>query len=117
MNGNEMLMFYGFAALVSWIICGICCAAIGSSFWWGFWFGPVGIIIAAVRVNGNRRPQVVIVNGGPRRRVRIVRHGEERGSVETAPRTRLAPPQPETDMQAFERLFAEGQAAAAKRRQ
>ena len=42
----------------------------------GVRFGPVGIIIAAVRVNGNRGSHGRHLNG-PRRRVRIVRHGEE----------------------------------------
>ena len=118
MNESETLLLYAVVCLVSWIICGICCAAIGSSFWWGFWFGPIGIIIAAVRVNGKQRPQIVVINGGSaKRRVRIRRPGEDRGEVETSPRARLNQPQPETEMQAFERIFAAGQAAAAKRRQ
>jgi hypothetical protein len=121
MNGSEILLIYAVACLFGWIICGICCAAIGSSFWWGFWFGPIGIVIAAVRVNGqnaNKRPQIVVINGGSaRRRVRIRRPGEDRGEVETSPRARLNQPQPETEMARFERIFAAGQAAAAKRRQ
>lgn len=85
MNGAELLMFYCVGYLICGIICGICSAVIGASFLWGFVFGPLGILIAAVLVNGNRKPQVVVVNSGPRRRVRIVRHVEDCGRVESPP--------------------------------
>jgi len=89
MNESETLLLYAVACLAAWIICGICCAAIGSSFWWGFWFGPIGIIIAAVRVNGNKRPQIVVINGGSaRRRVRIRRPMEP---VEELPAPMMRP--------------------------
>lgn len=95
------------SALIIWVaisiaICfffGFVTSHIGSSFWWGFLFGPFGLLIAAVLVSGKRNNQVIVVNAGmPSKGVRIRRPGD-------APAA--APPKVETELEEFNRRFAE----------
>ena len=96
------------SALIIWVaisiaICfffGFVTSHIGSSFWWGFLFGPIGLLIAAVFVIGKSRNQVVVVKVvDPSPKVRIRRPGDppaERSSRK------------ETEMEEFNRRFDEG---------
>lgn len=63
---DEMIMLatWVVAGLVSVTVCGIVSAAAGTSFWWGFWFGPLGILISVVRRMSAERPRVVVIGGG-----------------------------------------------------
>ena len=44
----EIIIFWIALYIVIDIICGIGSAIAGGGFWWGFFFGPIGIIVAAV---------------------------------------------------------------------
>lgn len=108
----EFWSMYLLIVMVGWTICGIVSAAIGSSFWWGFWFGPIGILIAAVRVSTQRKPQIIIMGDS---RGQSMRSANNRIQIRRN-RELPAPPKPETEMETFERLYAEGERKAAARR-
>jgi hypothetical protein len=80
---DEMIMLatWVVAGLVSVTVCGIVSAAAGTSFWGGFWFGPIGILISVVRRMSEQRPRVVVIGGS-----RIAPRFARRGSVPTPPR-------------------------------
>ena len=103
---------YLLVGMICWIICGIVSAAIGSSFWWGFWFGPIGILIAAVRVSTQRKPQIIIVGDS---RGQSLRSANNRIQIRRN-RALPAPPKSETEIETFERIYADGERKAAARR-
>ena len=61
-----------------WLVFGIATAAMGRSFWWGFIFGPLGMLIAAIlKVSDQPKKQtIIVVNGSPNKRIKLVRHVE-----------------------------------------
>lgn len=93
---NELMVFAVWVAvvLVGMIVCGIVSAAAGTSFWWGFWFGPIGILISVVRRMSEQRQRVVVIGGS-----RIAPRFARRGSVPT-------PPREPTEVERFDAWFA-----------
>ena len=91
---DEMIMLatWVVAGLVSVTVCGIVSAAAGTSFWWGFWFGPLGILISVVRRMSVERPRVVVIGGG--------------GGVRTRPRIAPRSTREPTEVERFNAWFA-----------
>lgn len=99
LDPKTVLILWLFFWAVIWLCFGFATSVMGSSFWWGFLFGPIGLIVAAVLVSGRRQDRIVVVNAGERSRVRIRRPGDppaERSSRK------------ETEMEEFNRRFDEG---------
>ncbi|NLA81018.1 MAG: hypothetical protein GX853_09825 [Chloroflexi bacterium] len=99
-DATAAVLLYFFVWFVVWVICGIATAAIGSSFWWGFLFGPLGILIAAVLLVG-KRPNTIIIQGG---RSQVSRRLSD-GRIVVRNRDDAMTPRIETEEERFNRLY------------
>lgn len=49
--------------ILLFIVFGIGSVAAGRGFWWGFWFGPAGIIVAAILADGDKTRRAIQMAG------------------------------------------------------
>lgn len=53
----ETMLIWAVAWILIYIACGVGSACAGGGFAWGFFFGPFGIIVAAIRSEGEKTRQ------------------------------------------------------------
>lgn len=102
MDINEIMV----SVVIQWgtiltlgIICGIATRVMGASFWWGFLFGPIGLIVGAI-VGASKRRE--------RQTQAMMRMASYSGPARVRTMPREAPP--ETDVERFNRLYEGGEA-------